>query len=133
MLRRIWLRQSIALAAWNGAIVTCAGLAIFIVAGEPQGGRPAPASQHWIIAITVTMAATAALALAAQHGSPTRKAALWAIAAGLTWALEATFIKATTDTITESEISPLCRATAWNANAPIWAAAPISHSGLRTR
>ena len=102
VLRRIWLRQSIALAAWNGAIVTCAGLAIFIVAGEPQGGRPAPASQHWIIAITVTMAATAALALAAQHGSPTRKAALWAIAAGLTWALEATFIKATTDTITKS-------------------------------
>src|ERR1700761_3556863 len=51
VLRRIWLRQSIALAAWNGAIVTCVGLAIFVVAGEPQGGRPAPASQHWIVAI----------------------------------------------------------------------------------
>ena len=101
VLRRIWLRQSIALAAWNGAIVTCVGLAIFVVAGEPQGGRPAPASQHWIVAIAVTAAVTAALALAARHGSPSRKAALWAIAAGLTWALEATFIKATTDTITD--------------------------------
>jgi uncharacterized membrane protein len=101
VLRRLWLRQSIALAAWNGAIVACVGLAVFLVAGEPQGGRPVPESQHWIAAVAVTVAAAAALALAGMRGSPSRRAALYAGAAGVMWAIEAAFIKATTDTITQ--------------------------------
>ncbi len=99
-LRRFWLRQSVALAAWNGAILTCAGLSVFLVAGEPQGGRPVPASHHWAVAIVATGVAAAALALAGRRGSPSRQAALLAAAAGITWAIEATFIKAATDTIT---------------------------------
>jgi len=38
---------------------------------------------------------------AARRGSPPRRAALYAVAAGITWALEATLIKATTDTLTQ--------------------------------
>jgi hypothetical protein len=101
VLRRVWLHQSISLAAWNGAILACAGLSVFLVAGEPQGGQAAPESQHWITAIAVTCVAAAALVLAARRGSPGRRAALYAVAAGITWALEATLIKATTDTITQ--------------------------------
>jgi drug/metabolite transporter (DMT)-like permease len=101
VLRKVWLRQQIALGAWNGALLTCAGLAVFLIAGEPQGGRPVPTSQHWIAAIAVIGAAAAALSLAGRRGSPSRQAALYAGAAGITWALEATFIKATTDTITQ--------------------------------
>jgi hypothetical protein len=101
VLRRAWLRQSVAVAAWNGAILACAGLSVFLVAGEPRGGRPVPESGHWISAIAVIIIAAAALALAARRGSPGRRAALYAVAGGITWALEATFIKAATDTITQ--------------------------------
>jgi drug/metabolite transporter (DMT)-like permease len=100
-LRRIWLHQSIVLAAWNGAVLTSVGLAVFIVAGEPRGGRPVPTSHHWIAAIAGTVAVTAALMFAARRGSPSRRAALYAGADGIVWALEAAFIKATTDTITQ--------------------------------
>ncbi len=41
------------------------------------------------------------LALLATRGSPPRRAALFATAAASVWALEATFIKAMTDTLTE--------------------------------
>jgi drug/metabolite transporter (DMT)-like permease len=101
VLRRVWLRQHIVLGAWNGALLTCAGLAVFLIAGEPRGGQPVPASHHWITAIAVIVVVAAALAFAGRRGSPSRRAALFAGAAGITWALEATFIKATTDTITQ--------------------------------
>lgn len=99
-LRRFWLRQSVALAAWNGAILTCAGLSVFLIAGEPRGGRPVPESHHWAVAIVATGVAAGVLALAGMRGSPNRRAALVAAATGIAWAIEATFIKATTDTIT---------------------------------
>jgi drug/metabolite transporter (DMT)-like permease len=101
VLRRVWLRQSIALAAWSGALLACAGLSVFLVAGEPQGGRPVPESGHWVAAIVVIAVAAAALTVAGRRGSPARRAALYAVAAGITWALEATLIKSTTDTITQ--------------------------------
>jgi drug/metabolite transporter (DMT)-like permease len=101
VLRRVWLHQSIALAAWNGAVLACVGLSVFLVAGEPRGGRPVPESGHWIAAVAVIVVAAIALVLAGRRGSPSRRAALYAGAAGITWALEATLIKATTDTITQ--------------------------------
>jgi drug/metabolite transporter (DMT)-like permease len=101
VVRRIWLHQSIALTAWTGAVLASVGLAVFIAAGDPRGGRPVPTSQHWIAVITATVTVAAALALAARWGSPNRRAALYAGAAGITTALEAAIIKATTDTITQ--------------------------------
>src|ERR1700750_2505542 len=50
VLRRFWIRPSIRLITWAPAIVTGAGLAVFIVAGEPQGGHPTPTSDHWLVA-----------------------------------------------------------------------------------
>lgn len=101
VVRRVWLHQPIAPAAWTGAVLASAGLAAFIAAGEPRGGRPAPVSQHWIAVIAPTVAVAAALAFAARRGSPSRRAALYSGATGITWALEAAFIKATTDTLTQ--------------------------------
>jgi drug/metabolite transporter (DMT)-like permease len=101
VLRRVWLHQSIALAAWNGALLACIGLSVFLIAGEPAGGRPVPESGHWTAAIAVIVVAAIALAFAGRRGSPGRRAALYAVAAGIIWALEASFIKATTDTITQ--------------------------------
>jgi hypothetical protein len=46
--------------------------------------------------------AVAALSITAGWGSPMRRAALYAIAASITWALMAAFIKATTDVLATS-------------------------------
>lgn len=101
VLRRFWVHQSILLVTWSAAAATCVGLAVFIVAGEPQGGHPTPTSQHWIAAMVTCGAVAAVLTGLAQRGSPSWRAALFASAAATIWALEATFIKAVTDTLTQ--------------------------------
>ncbi len=101
MLRRFWIHQSILLVTWGGGVLTCVGLAVFLVAGEPQGGQPTPVSHHWIAAGLACSAGAAALVALAQWGSPSRRAALYASAAAIMWALVAVFIKTTTDTLTQ--------------------------------
>jgi len=101
VLRRFWVRQSIRLITWGAAALTCAGLAVFIAAGEPTGGHTTPTSHHWIGAIVACGAGAGVLAAVAQRGSPGRRAAAYASAAAAIWALAATFIKATTDTLTQ--------------------------------
>jgi drug/metabolite transporter (DMT)-like permease len=101
VLRQFWIHQSILKITWAGAAMTCVGLAIFIVAGEPRGGHPTPTSQHWIAAGVACGAAAAVLAALAQRGSPNWRAAAYASAAATVWALVATFIKTTVDTLTQ--------------------------------
>jgi drug/metabolite transporter (DMT)-like permease len=99
VLRRLWIRQLISVWAWGSAALTCAGLALFIVMSEPEGGHATPTSGAWLSAMVTAAVVTVALAGLARFGSPARKAALYATAAGVVWAVEATFIKATTDTL----------------------------------
>lgn len=101
VLRRVRLRQPIVPAAWIGAVLASAGLAVFIAAGEPRGGRVVLASPHWVTVIPATVAVATALVFAARRGSPGRRAALYSGATGITWALEAAFIKSATYTFTQ--------------------------------
>ena len=101
VLRRVWIGQSIRLVTWASATVTCMGLAVFIAAGQPGGGQATPASRHWFAAGLACCAAAAVLAVLARWGSPSLRAALYGSASAVMWALVATFIKATTDTLTE--------------------------------
>ena len=101
VLRRFWIHQSIRPGAWGAAALTCVGLAVFVVAGEPRGGHATPTSHHWGTAVVACGVGAAVLAVLARWGSPGRRAALYASAAAIMWAIEATFIKATTDTLTQ--------------------------------
>ena len=101
VLRRFWVHQSIRPITWGAAALTCAGLAVFIIAGEPRGGDATPVSHHWLAAVLACGIGAAVLAGLARWGSPSRRAALYGGAAAVTWALEATFIKATTDTLAQ--------------------------------
>jgi drug/metabolite transporter (DMT)-like permease len=101
VLRRFWIHQSIRLITWSAAAVTCVGLAVFVVAGEPEGGQPDPLGHHWLTAGLACCTAAAILAVLARWGSPGVRAALYASAAAVMWALVATFIKATTNTLTQ--------------------------------
>ena len=101
VLRRFWIHQSIRPITWGAAAVTCVGLTVFIAAGQPGGGQPTPTSQHWFTAGLACCAAAAVLAVLARWGSPSLRAALYGSACAVMWALVATFIKATTDTLTQ--------------------------------
>ena len=102
VLRRFWVRQHVAKMAWMAAFVTCAALAVFLAVAEPHGGHRQPDATDWATAVTVFGGAVALLAVLARWGSPTRRAALYAVAASITWALMAAFIKATTDVLAAS-------------------------------
>jgi len=102
VLRRLWIRQDVAKAAWTAAVVTCAALAVFLSAAQPHGGHIQPDVADWTSAVAVFGGAVAVLALLARSGSPVRRAALYATAASVTWALMATFLKASTDVLAQS-------------------------------
>jgi drug/metabolite transporter (DMT)-like permease len=101
VLRRFWIRQSIRRVTWGAAALTCAGLAMFVIAGQPGGGLTSPTGHHWLGAGLACCACAGILAVAAQRGSPSLRAALYGSACAVMWALVATFIKATTDTLTQ--------------------------------
>jgi drug/metabolite transporter (DMT)-like permease len=124
VLRRVFVHQEIAWAAWGGAAAAVAGLAVFIVAAEPQGGNAGPTSGHWAGAVVVCVAVAAALITGARGGSPSRRAALYGLAAGVTWALEATFIKSATENLAQAGLSGLF--TNW----PVYAVAVGGAAGV---
>jgi drug/metabolite transporter (DMT)-like permease len=101
VLRRFWIRQSIRPVTWGAAALTCAGLTMFVVAGQPGGGELTPTSRHWLSAMLACCVGAGVLALAGRWGSPGLRAALYGAASAVMWALVATFIKATTDTLTQ--------------------------------
>ena len=100
VLRWVWIRQDVARAAWAAAIVVCAALAVFLSVAEPSGGKPNPAATDWLASLLVFGGAIAAGVAAGMHGSPQRRAAGFAVAGSLAWALMAVFLKTTTDTLT---------------------------------
>lgn len=98
-LRRVWLHQSIRFATWISAAVTGAGLVSFLVTAAPRGRAFVPATSRWTVPAITCVGAVVLLILLAQRGSPARRAAMFASATAITWALLATIIKATTDSI----------------------------------
>jgi hypothetical protein len=104
VLRRFWVRQHIAKMAWIAALVTCAALAVFLTAAEPHGGHLHPNAANWVVASTVFGGAVVVLTVAAHWGSPVRRAAFYATAASITWALMAAFMKETTNMLTVSGV-----------------------------
>jgi hypothetical protein len=103
-LRRVWIRQPVSWRAWGSALLTAAAVSVFIVAAEPRGGQAVPHSGDWVASILACAGVAGVLALAGTQGSPVRRAVLFATSSSVVWALESTFIKAMTDTLTQHGI-----------------------------
>jgi hypothetical protein len=101
LLRRFWVHQDVPHAAWTSSLVVVGALAVFLSAGNPHGGHPVPNPAEWLSSLLTFGGIVAVLAVLATKGSPVRRAALYATAASITWALMATFIKASTQTLAE--------------------------------
>jgi len=100
VLRRVWIHQDVAAAAWASVVVVCVALSVFLIAAEPSGGHPVPDTKEWLSAGLVFCGTIAVLTALGRSGPPARRAAVFAAAAALAWAMEATFLKAATDTLT---------------------------------
>ena len=105
VLRKVWIGQEIRPAAWISALVTCAGLAAFVLIDEPHGGVATPPSHDWLAVLAAFGGAAGVMAVAARRGTPSRRAALYAGAAAVVWALVATFIKTATESLTASGVA----------------------------
>ncbi len=95
----LWLRRHVMPAAWVSASVTSAGLAVFLIMAEPQGGHPGATAQAWLPALLTCGGLAALFAALASRGTPVRRAALYATASGIVWAALATFLKSATDVL----------------------------------
>ena len=105
VLRWLWLYQLIRPLTWWAAAVTCVSLGLFIAMAEPSGGSALPTSGAWASASAATAGMATLLGVLGIGGSPARRAALLGASASMLWALVATFIKATTDTLTQFGVS----------------------------
>ena len=123
VLRRLWIRQDIARAAWASVLVVCVALAVFLTVAEPTGGKPTPQTAQWLSALLVFGGAIAAAAAAGTRGSPVRRAAAFAVAGALAWALMAVFIKSATDTLAAFGLGGML--TRW----PVYALAAAAAAG----
>jgi drug/metabolite transporter (DMT)-like permease len=102
VLRRVWIGQQVTVSAWAAAAVSCVALAVFLAMAEPTGGSASPSAGDWLAALIATGGAIALLSAAGTRGSPVFRAAVYAIAGSLAWALMATFIKAAVQTLAAS-------------------------------
>jgi drug/metabolite transporter (DMT)-like permease len=100
----VWLRRDVVAPAWASASVTSVGLAVFLVMAEPRGGHPDATAEAWLPALLTFGGLAALAAVLAGQGSPARRAALYATASGIVWALLATFLKATTDVLARTGV-----------------------------
>ena len=96
---RLWLRRDVRTAAWVSASVTSAGLAVFLIMSEPHGGHADPTTSAWVPVLATTGGLIVVLTILAAGGSPIRRAACYAAAAGIVWATMATFLKSVTDVL----------------------------------
>jgi hypothetical protein len=102
VLRWLWIRQTVAGAAWIAAVVTCVALAVFLGLAEPTGGTASPSAASWLSALIAFGVAIAVLSLSGIRGTPAHRAAVFAAAGSLTWALMATGRKTATEILSVS-------------------------------
>jgi drug/metabolite transporter (DMT)-like permease len=99
VLRRLWIHQEVSRVAWYAVLVVCVSLALFLAVAEPTGGTTSPETSDWLSSLLAFGGAIALFTVGGRRGSPVRRAASFAVAGALAWALMAVFIKATTDTL----------------------------------
>jgi drug/metabolite transporter (DMT)-like permease len=88
--------RGVRLREWAAAAAMSAGLAVFLRAASPSGGRPAaPGALWWLAGLATAGAVLAAVAAAGAggHVSVTRRAACLGIATGISWGFVAAVIK----------------------------------------
>ncbi len=126
VLRRLWRRQRLSRPAWTSAAVTTLSLATVLVVLDPHGVARTPTRTAWVTTIVASAIAVLVLLVVARGAGPGRRAASFATATAVLWALEATFIKSATDVLVAGGVGALL--TSW----PLYALVVAGLGGLTT-
>ena len=101
VLRWLWVGQRIRAVTWWAAAGTSAGLALFLLAAEPQGGTTTPTATAWVSVSAVAAVTAGLFFVVGRMGGANRRAVLYGSATAVLWAVVAMFIKATTDSFAD--------------------------------
>jgi drug/metabolite transporter (DMT)-like permease len=101
-LRRYWLHDTIRSRTWIAALMICVGLGAFLLAAQPQEGHRVATVGDWVWALSIRGCVILVLLALSRTGSPARRAAILGCAAALMWAIDAAFVKAATDLLSQS-------------------------------
>ncbi len=126
VMRRVWRRQRLTRTAWASALATSVALVVLLVVARPRGASTSPSAARWIIYSALSSALVGVLVLVGRRGSPARRAAGFATATAILWALEATFIAAATDALVAGGVPGLV--TSWS----LYAVVACGLAGLTT-
>jgi drug/metabolite transporter (DMT)-like permease len=101
----VWSRSHPGREEWIGAFAVSGGLAGFLLAANPSGGNTDAMAGDWGVAgLGTGVVVTVLIILAFRASSPFARAALFGSAAAITFALNAAFIKASTDLIGQGTV-----------------------------
>lgn len=93
---RVWFGRPLGWRESVGCLATVAGLAVFLAVSNQGGGNTVPGTWEWVIVIGVCVAAIIGSILLARQGSRAWNAAWYGASAGVTFALCASLVKAST-------------------------------------
>jgi drug/metabolite transporter (DMT)-like permease len=99
VLRRVRIGERLGRRPWIAASVTCAGLAVLLVVADPSPSSTVPTARGWVTAIVVVAVLAGGAALVARFGPRRLRATMYGASAGLVWAIDAAFVKTTTDVL----------------------------------
>jgi drug/metabolite transporter (DMT)-like permease len=88
-----WAGRRLKMTDWSGAVLVCAGLAVFLVVANPESGRSNTGPMTWVAIMTTAAVATAALVLLSPTADARRRAILLSGAAGIVYGVAAALTK----------------------------------------
>jgi len=97
---------------WLGALLTCAGLAVFLAVADPARGRPGAPLGVWIPLLALSALGTACLVVLAVGGGRRRKAVALSAGAGILYGAAAALTKTTAHLLYKAGV--LAVATDWH-------------------
>jgi drug/metabolite transporter (DMT)-like permease len=90
----VWLTgQHVGRRETTGALLSLAGIILFLSAGQPHGGTTAPSAAVWWAACLITLGLVAALTGLGWHSAGAPRALTFGMAAGLAFGLQAAVTK----------------------------------------
>jgi hypothetical protein len=93
----IWTRRRLGWREWTGACGTAIALGAFLAISDSTGGSERPSASDWLLLLIAAGGAVILGALGGLRGARSWRAACFGVAAGITYALTAAFIKTVAD------------------------------------
>jgi drug/metabolite transporter (DMT)-like permease len=104
---RVWFGRPLGWREAFGCVATVAGLAVFLAVSDQGGGNAVPRASDWVEVIVACAVGIAVSIALASRGSRSWRSAWYGAAAGMSFALCASFIKSATNLLSHGGVAYL--------------------------